>query len=124
MGTALTGPLHSFETVLFDGEAFWYSRQSYAPLLLVCCFSQKCQGIPFFPDPARFLTFVAAPVVLTLFARSQNFQGALGGWNEHIHPPSQPWAKRIIIIIIIIIISSMIMIIYHLLLAPIMGPAP
>ena len=58
--------------VFFDGGTFWL------PMLTYLVFP-KVPGRTFFPNLSKFITFAAAPLVLTPFVRNQGDQALLHG---------------------------------------------
>ena len=64
VGSALMGATATFS--LFDRGTFWGT-----PLVYLLLSSQKCQGVPFFPNLSKSITFAAAPSVSTPFVRNQ-----------------------------------------------------
>ena len=57
--------------------------------------SQKCQGTPF-SNPAQFVTFAAAPLVLTPFVRNQMVhRGTYAEWPEDPPDEVEEWLTEV-----------------------------
>ena len=63
MGSALMGSLQI---------SFFWQRDFLGTPVNRLLFSQKCQGVPFFPNLSKYITFAAVPLVLIPFVRNQS----------------------------------------------------